>query len=151
MFTFYGQHLLLNYWLISTEEKILLNLSAVSCLRHLMSSIHSMKGRLKYANKILYYLILKDRLFNLLRREFHVSSKVFFCSTPGEQNDCDITSWEKLRHSLAETSVTSQTLSAAVCCRSVLLEKQVIAKKLEVLIFIVHYHYSFSTTSINLF
>jgi hypothetical protein len=40
--------------------------------------------------------------------------------------------WEKLRHQLAESTVTSQTLSAAVCCRSVVLEKQLAAKKLEV-------------------
>lgn len=40
--------------------------------------------------------------------------------------------WGKLRHELAESAVTSQTVSAAVCCRSVVLEKQLTAKKLEV-------------------
>ena len=40
--------------------------------------------------------------------------------------------WEKLRHQLAESTVTSQTLSAALCCRSVVLDKQLAAKKLEV-------------------
>ncbi|XP_028409755.1 rab3 GTPase-activating protein non-catalytic subunit-like isoform X2 [Dendronephthya gigantea] len=48
------------------------------------------------------------------------------------EDHCPITAWwEKLRHQLAESAVTFQTLSAAVCCRSVVLEKQVAAKKLE--------------------
>lgn len=94
--------ILMFYWLSVSTNQAMAHPFAISTLYSLVSSISSMTG---VANN-------------------HADVADSECS--------GLTAWwEKLRHELADSTVTSQTLAAAVCCRSVVLAKQIAAKKLE--------------------